>query len=134
MFLRRGNTSIFRHFRRPLQRGGVCGDGRVVVLAVERSVALLLQRRRADVGSRSQGSAILAPCAGLEGQNSEASQGEVWRGRGFWEVEHNKDSIAFWHPAQIGLWATGHIDSTDGHLCPLMISLPLQNLWFSIGF
>ena len=51
---------------------------------------------------------------GLEYQNSEASQvakppGEVWRGRGFRDVEKPKEFIAFWHLAGLGLWAPGHI-------------------------
>ncbi len=67
---------------------------------------------------------------GLEYQNSEAFQGEVWRGRGFWEVGNHKDSIAFWHLSEMGLWAAGHIDPTDGHLCPRMISTPPKTYGF----
>ena len=63
---------------------------------------------------------ILAPRAGLEDRNSEAFQGEVWRGRGFWDVGNHKDFIAFWHPPGIGLWAPGHQHFGYGHLCPSM--------------
>ena len=42
--------------------------------------------------------------------------------------------VAFWHPPGSGLWAPGHIDFGDGHVCPSTDLYPSKNLWFSIGF
>ena len=68
---------------------------------------------------------------GLEYQNSEAFQGEVWRGRGLWEVENHKEFIAFWHLAGLGLWAAGHVHSTNGHVCPVLLFHPSKTYAFS---
>ena len=46
---------------------------------------------------------------GLEVQNSEAFQGEVWRGRGVRDVEKPDEFIAFPHLPGLELWAPGHI-------------------------
>ena len=79
---------------------------------------------------------ILAPCAGLEYQNSEAFQGEVWRGRGIRDVGKHKEFIAFWPTPESELWAAGRVDFGYDHLCPGMISTPPKTYdlqWFLRG-
>ena len=63
-------------------------------------------------------------------------RGRCGGGRGFWDVEKHKESIAFWHLAGLGLWASGHIHFGDDHLCPSMDLYPSKTyefhsfLWF----
>ena len=73
---------------------------------------------------------------GLEVQNTrrEASQGGGVEGGGSQNVQKPIVFVAFSHPPGLELWAHGHIHFGDGHVCPGMISLPLQNLCFFIGF
>ena len=73
---------------------------------------------------------ILAPRAGLEYQNSEAFQGEVWRGRGIRDVEKPKEIIAFSPLPGSGLWALVHVHSWRGHVPPSMISTPPKTYSF----
>ena len=76
-------------------------------------------------------SGILAPCAGLEDQNSEAFQGEVWRGRGSQNVQKPIVFVAFSHPPGLELWATGHVGFGVDHLCPSMDIHPSKTYAFS---
>ena len=67
---------------------------------------------------------------GLEVQNSEAFQGEVWRGRGVRDVEKPNEFIAFPHLPGLELWALVHVDLCVGHLCPSMILYPSKTYDF----
>ena len=77
-----------------------------------------------QINERSALYEILAPCAGLEYQNSEAFQGEVWRGRDIRDVGKHKEYINFWPIPGSGLWALVHVHSCHGHVGSPMTSTP----------
>ena len=67
---------------------------------------------------------------GLEYQNSEAFQGEVWRGRGIGDVEKPNEFIDFSHPPGFGLWALGDVHFGVTHLCPWRFLYPSKTYGF----
>ena len=69
---------------------------------------------------------------GLEVQNTrrEASQGGGVEGGGSQNVQKPIVFVAFSHPPGSELWAHGHIDFGDGHLCPSMDLYPSKTYGF----